>query len=190
MCDCSCISADLNNHQDFFFGGGWGLVGTVCTVCCENESPNSLHTSLPACPKWPPPKAEEALRLRVASASAVEWLACALADVVPVTVLIPDQLQVFHWRLPVSVPFANFSSQDRHKMRGTPAAVHSNPVTSSHVSESHVGRQAASVWARFGVSTQETLAHGAGEAMSFRLLLHGMWVSSIWVKLWNVSSVL
>lgn len=31
----------------------------------------------------------------------------------------------------MSVPFANFSSQDRHKTQGTPAAVHFNPVLST-----------------------------------------------------------
>lgn len=92
------------------------------------------------------------------------WVVCVPADIVPVTVLISGQLQVFHCRLPVSVPFANFVSQDRHKTQGTPAAVHSNPVTSMHVSVSHLGRQPAAVWARFGVSIQETLAHGAEEA--------------------------
>lgn len=57
-------------------------------------------------------------------------MACVVGEIVPVTVLISGQLQVSHCRLPVSVPFANFSSQDRHKMQGTPAAVHSNPVLS------------------------------------------------------------
>lgn len=34
----------------------------------------------------------------------------------------------------MSVPFANFSSQDRHEMQGAPAAVHPNPVLSVSLS--------------------------------------------------------
>lgn len=89
-------------------------------------------------------------------------VACAVADMVPVTVLISGQLQVSHWRLPVSVPFANFSSQDRHKTHGTPAAVHSNPVLSMSLYHTWE-RQPASVWLWFGASIQEALTHGAGE---------------------------
>lgn len=48
-------------------------------------------------------------------------------------VLISGQLQVSRWQFPVSVPFANFSSQGRHKTQSVPAAVHRNPFwTMSH----------------------------------------------------------
>lgn len=57
-------------------------------------------------------------------------MVCA-ADIIPVAVLISGQLQVSRWWLPVSVSFANFSSQDGHKTHGTPAAVHSNPALST-----------------------------------------------------------
>lgn len=84
----------------------------------------------------------------------------AVAAIGPGTVLISGQLQVSGWRLPVSVPFANFSSQDRHKTQGTPAAVHSNPVSSTSLDHAR-GRQPASVWLWFGASVQEILTHGA-----------------------------
>lgn len=58
----------------------------------------------------------------------------AVGHFAPLTVLISGQLQVPAWRLPVSVPFANFSSQDRHEMQGAPAAVHPNPVLSMSLS--------------------------------------------------------
>lgn len=80
----------------------------------------------------------------------------------PRTVLISGQLQFSGWRLPVSVPFANFSSQGRHKTLGTPAAVHPNPVSSTSPDHTR-GRQPASVWPWFGASVQEILTHGAEE---------------------------
>lgn len=80
----------------------------------------------------------------------------------PGTVLISGQLQFSGWRLPVSVPFANFSSQGRHKTQGTPAAVHPNPVSSTSLDHTR-GRQPASVWPWFGASVQEILTHGAKE---------------------------
>lgn len=80
----------------------------------------------------------------------------------PRTVLISGQLQFSGWRLPVSVPFANFSSQGRHKTLGAPAAVHPNPVSSTSLDHTR-GRQPASVWPWFGASVQEILTHGAKE---------------------------
>lgn len=80
----------------------------------------------------------------------------------PGTVLISGQLQFSGWRLPVSVPFANFSFQGRHKTQGTPAAVHPNPVSSTSLDHTR-GRQPASVWPWFGASVQEILTHGAKE---------------------------
>lgn len=61
----------------------------------------------------------------------LHWRNMSLQLSAPKTVLISGQLQFSAWRLPVSVPFANFSSQGRHKTLGTPAAVHPNPVSST-----------------------------------------------------------
>lgn len=84
---------------------------------------------------------QEAWRQHRVSAAALQrsllyhpGAAQAVAHFAPLTVLISGQLQVPAWRLPVSVPFANFSSQDRHKTQGTPAAVHPNPVLSMSLS--------------------------------------------------------
>lgn len=86
-----------------------------------------------------------------------------VADIVPVTVLISGQLQVSHSWLPVSVSFANFSSQGGHKTHGTPAAVHSNPVLSMFLCLSRGRQTSASVWRWFGGSIQEMLTHGTEE---------------------------
>lgn len=98
-----------------------------------------------------------------------------VAHLDPLTVLISGQLRVPAWRLPVSVPFANFSSQDRHKTQGTPAAVHPNPVLSMSLSNTRGDDRPRSGFG-FGSSTQETLTHGAEEpaALAVVLLKH-MW---------------
>lgn len=63
----------------------------------------------------------------------------------------------------MSVPFANFSSQDRHKTQGTPAAVHSNPVLSMSLDHTWEEDQPQS---GLVPPIQETLAHRAEKPKS------------------------
>lgn len=74
----------------------------------------------------------------------------------------------------MSVPFANFSSQDRHKMQGAPAAVHPNPVLSMSLSNVLGETTSLGLGLVLVSSIQEALTHGAVEpaALAVALLKH------------------